>query len=114
MYFRPGSDAGPSPRTILTGDVELRDGGELDQLWDRDTRFAVFQYPHHGSLSALPLEVADKMSHGWLPVFSAGLANGYGHPHPSVLDRCGHAVVVDERSAFDYRVTVWGGRSERP
>lgn len=92
-------------RTILTGDVEMLDADGDPELWDSNEQLAVFQYPHHGAGNALARR---RPRREWLVVFSSGLANLYGHPHPAVLEKQGFTVLVDERNPFDYRIVLDG------
>jgi len=67
----------------LTGDVE----GEM--LENLVTDFAevkefILKAPHHGSVHSLNPEVYDRMPVD-VVVFSAGMNNRYGHPHPEVM-----------------------------
>lgn len=92
-------------RTILTGDVEMLDADGDAELWDNDEQFAVFQYPHHGADKALARRQPRRE---WLVVFSSGLTNRFGHPHPAVLEKQDFPVLVDERNPFDYRIVLHG------
>ena len=61
----------------------------------------MFQYPHHGARKALP---GITSLYRAVPVFSAGIVNKYGHPHPDVIEQVEYSVIVNERNSFDYRI----------
>ena len=88
-------------RTVLTGDIELMEDESLP-LGDK-LEYTVFQYPHHGARKALP-DPASR--YNAVPVFSAGIVNKYGHPHPDVIKELEYSIIVNERKSFDYRIIV--------
>ena len=88
-------------RTVLTGDIEIKEDESIP-LSDK-LEYTVFQYPHHGARKALPYTTS---LHRAVVVFSAGVVNKYGHPHPDVLNNEEYSILVTERNAFDYSIAV--------
>lgn len=91
--------------TILTGDIEIKEEEELPIGKDTELRFSVFQYPHHGAKKAIPNVLVPEST---LSVFSVGIANHYGHPDTTILDKQLYSAIVNERASFDYIVTISG------
>ena len=89
-------------RTVLTGDIEIKEDESIP-LSDK-LEYTVFQYPHHGARKALPYTTTSP--HRAVVVFSAGVVNKYGHPHPDVLNNEEYSILVTERNAFDYSIAV--------
>lgn len=94
--------------SVLTGDVELKKDETFRILDDAITKpvYSVVQFPHHGAKNdhnidyfcSLPIITC---------VLSYGIANKYGHPHGKVLHRLKRIVLVNERQAFDYQISVF-------
>jgi beta-lactamase superfamily II metal-dependent hydrolase len=47
---------------------------------------AFLQVPHHGSVHSWNDRLLAVTSRAVMPVISAGISNGYRHPHPQVID----------------------------
>jgi beta-lactamase superfamily II metal-dependent hydrolase len=47
---------------------------------------AFLQVPHHGSVHSWNSRLLGVTSTKVMPIISAGIRNGYGHPHPQVID----------------------------
>lgn len=90
-------------KTILTGDIELMNGDRFPLEKDMQQEFAVFQYPHHGAREAIPKRY---LTENMIKVFSAGIANRYGHPDSGVLWENDNFLIVNERNAFDYSIFI--------
>jgi beta-lactamase superfamily II metal-dependent hydrolase len=92
--------------SVLTGDVELKKDETFCILDDAKNVYSVVQFPHHGAKNdhnidyfcSLPLITC---------VLSYGIANKYGHPHGQVLHQLERFVLVNERQAFDYQISVF-------
>lgn len=89
--------------TVLTGDIELKEGESLEIL-NTCKRYFVIQYPHHGS-GRNNIDYFRNLR-GRIIVLSYGIINKYGHPHSKVLQRLHHICCVNERCSFDYQIFI--------
>ena len=71
---------------LLTGDIEAIDERALVARMGKELRSDILVVPHHGgrgsSSAAFVEAVAPRVA-----IFSAGYRNGFGHPHPDILQR---------------------------
>lgn len=93
--------------TLLTGDLTCTDQVVRNMERHFSARLAgsaFIQVPHHGSLPSWNNRLLAATSPGVMPVISAGISNGYSHPHPQVIDELNHTnggvrwFVSDERN----------------
>ncbi|MDZ7718055.1 MAG: ComEC/Rec2 family competence protein [Balneolaceae bacterium] len=70
---------------MFTGDAEF--DAELEIVKSsQNLKSHILQIGHHGSKTSSTSQFLRKVSPE-LAVYSAGLENGYGHPHPEIIDR---------------------------
>jgi len=75
--------------TLLTGDLTCTDQ-VVDKMqrhfggWLRESAF--LYVPHHGSLHSWSSRLLAVTTPAIMPIISAGINNGYRHPHPQVID----------------------------
>jgi beta-lactamase superfamily II metal-dependent hydrolase len=108
-----GTFAGCNGGTLLTGDLTCTKEvvGRMERHFGSKLRESAFiQVPHHGSLKSWNTQLLAVTDHGVMPVISAGSRNGYGHPHPQVVDSLTNWrggvdwFVTDERNPISMRV----------
>lgn len=94
--------------SILTGDVDLKEGESFDILDDSSVRhgYSVVQFPHHGAKNDYNIEYFHTLP-AITTVVSYGIINRYGHPHGQVLRLLERVSPVNERQAFDYQISVF-------
>lgn len=91
-------------RFVLTGDAEARSEGEILDL-HQDLSAQILKLGHHGSntSSSLPFLIAVSPE---VAVWSAGVDNSYGHPHPETLDHLNQLGIVTYGTAVSGTVVV--------
>ena len=75
--------------TLLTGDLTCTDRvvQNMERHFGRRLPGSAFlQVPHHGSVHSWNTRLLGVTSPAVMPVISAGIRNGYRHPHPQVID----------------------------
>jgi hypothetical protein len=75
--------------TLLTGDLTCTNRVVRNMERHFSTRLAgsaFLQVPHHGSVHSWNDRLLAVTSRAVMPVISAGISNGYRHPHPQVID----------------------------
>ena len=91
--------------TILTGDIELKNGEQLEMLNQYDEcHTLLLQYPHHGSGNnniQYFVDLGAKVN-----VLSYGIINRHGHPHDKVLQQLPNIIFVNERESLDYQIMI--------
>lgn len=96
--------------SILTGDVDLKEDESFDILDDSSVQhmYSVVQFPHHGAKNDYNIEYFRTLP-AIANVLSYGITNKYGHPHGEVLRGLKRflLVLVNERQAFDYQISVY-------
>lgn len=94
--------------SILTGDVDLKEGESFDILDDSSVRheYSVVQFPHHGAKNDYNINYFSKLP-AITTVLSYGITNKFGHPNGEVLCMLRRFTLVNERQAFDYQITVY-------
>lgn len=94
--------------SILTGDVDLKEGESFDILDDSSVRhgYSVVQFPHHGAKNDYNIEYFHTLP-AITTVVSYGITNRYGHPHGQVLRLLERVSPVNERQAFDYQISMF-------
>lgn len=90
-------------RTILTGDIEIMKDEEFPLKESIFLECAVFQCPHHGAREAIQ---DSRLLKNMLNIFPAGITNRYGHPDLGILREGYSFFVVNERSSFDYIISM--------
>lgn len=91
--------------TLLTGDISLKGGEQLEMLSPADPGCClILQYPHHGAGNHNTIHYFRGLK-PTICLISYGLTNRYGHPDNDVLRSFSPNVLgVNERSAFDYQI----------
>lgn len=96
--------------SLLTGDLTI-EGKEMPinllkskGMLNPCNRHLMLQYPHHGSKEN-EIEVFANLC-AFVNVISCGINNKYGHPHASVIEKLDNCILVNERNAFDYTVSI--------
>lgn len=70
---------------MFTGDAEF--DAELEIVKSgQNLKSHILQIGHHGSKTSSSSQFLSKVSPE-IAVYSAGLGNGYGHPHPEIIDK---------------------------
>jgi hypothetical protein len=105
----PGCNGG----TLLTGDLTCKDRVVQNMerhFGNRLPGSAFLQVPHHGSVHSWSTRLLTATSPEVMPVISAGISNGYRHPHPQVIDALDNTnggvrwFVSDERNTVAMRI----------
>jgi hypothetical protein len=79
--------------TLLTGDLTCIDRVVQNMEQHFGSRLSGSSFllvPHHGSLHSWNIRLLTAMPPEVMPVVSAGMSNGYRHPHPQVIDALDH------------------------